>query len=419
MTLLAWIRLAFRNLLRNRRRTAYTIIAVATGFAAINLFGGFTEYIFTNLRESFIYIEANGHLAVYKSADAVDRIMLPDDDQLLTAADIAGIRDVAGRDPEVVAVAEAMNLTGLISNGKLSTIFIGAAWHPSEKLAFQELARGLVSRLTFFDGAALRDDVEQGVGIARGLARILGGGLDSPAILISSTVRGQVNAMDVTVRQLTDTPRELLEDKLVVMPLGLARALVNTDGASRVSLVLVPGANEEAARARLADQLRAKGMDLNVVVWRNLSPFYVKVEQMFRVIFSFIFLIVGAIVVMSVVNTISMAVLERTREIGTLRAMGARRTQLVALFGIEGALLGVLGCGAGLVAFAVVWGLFGLVGPEWIPPQIARTVPLEIYVVPRYLGASALFLVLLSLVSGLLPAYRTARLNIARALGHA
>ena len=73
--MVAWIRFAFRNLLRNRRRSLYTMIAVAMGYAAINLFGGFTAYIFTNLRESFIYIEANGHLTIFKSVEAASQLL--------------------------------------------------------------------------------------------------------------------------------------------------------------------------------------------------------------------------------------------------------------------------------------------------------------------------------------------------------
>ncbi|MEZ5583226.1 MAG: FtsX-like permease family protein [Candidatus Competibacteraceae bacterium] len=139
---------------------------------------------------------------------------------------------------------------------------------------------------------------------------------------------------------------------------------------------------------------------------------------MFRVLFLFMFLIVTVIIVMSVVNTVSMAVLERSREIGTLRAIGAKRYRIVSLFGLEGALLGLFGSLLGVMFFALVLGIIGFWQPTWIPPQIARSIPLEVYVVPNYLLASGLLLILLSFAAGIFPARRIALRNIVEALGH-
>ena len=61
-----WIKIAFRNLLKNRRRSLFTILAIGLGFAAVNLFGGFTSYMFTNLEDSYIYAQANAHITIFK-----------------------------------------------------------------------------------------------------------------------------------------------------------------------------------------------------------------------------------------------------------------------------------------------------------------------------------------------------------------
>lgn len=417
--MIPWIRLAFRNLLRNRRRSLYTILAVAVGFAAINVFGGFTDYIFSNLRESFVYLQGNGHLVIFKNGAL--RNDTPDDplQNLLEPQEIAQIREIATSEQGVIGVSEAMALTGMISNGDISTIYVGMSWIPSEKYAFQSLARGLLSTLRFYDGNALRDDLEYGIGVGRGLAKKLGSQLGSPVILMAPTVHGQINAVDAEVLQTADTAMELLEDKWVVMPLSLARALYDTGGASRVNLLLAEDNDLTAERFRILNKLRAAGLDVNIAIWRELSPFYVKVEQMFRVIFFLMFMIVSVIIVMSVVNTVSMAVLERSREIGTLRAMGARRSRIVSLFSLEGSLLGLFGCSLGIAILALVIGGIAYFEPYWTPPQMARAIPLEVYVVPEYLGSSAFFLTALSFVSGVFPARRVARRNIVEALGHA
>ena len=139
---------------------------------------------------------------------------------------------------------------------------------------------------------------------------------------------------------------------------------------------------------------------------------------MFDVIFLFVFLIVFVMVVLSVVNTISMAVLERTREIGTLRALGLKRWGVAVMFATESGLLGLLGTVLGMVITLCCWLGVKLAQPTWIPPNIPKRVPLEIFLVPQYLIWSFVFLVLLAVLAAVMPARRAARLLIIDALGH-
>ena len=92
-----------------------------------------------------------------------------------------------------------------------------------------------------------------------------------------------------------------------------------------------------------------------IKTWNELSLFYSKVKGMFDMIFMFLFIIVLVIVVMSVVNTMGMAVLERTREIGTLRALGLKRRGVGLLFAIEGAMIGLLGSILGVILNIIAW----------------------------------------------------------------
>jgi putative ABC transport system permease protein len=121
---------------------------------------------------------------------------------------------------------------------------------------------------------------------------------------------------------------------------------------------------------------------------------------------------------MSVINTISMAVMERTIEIGTLRALGLKRRGIIKLFAIESALLGLFGSVLGVCFTWMSLIIVAVVRPTWVPPPITRRVPLEVYIVPEYMVVSALLLVFLSLVAAILPARKAARMDIVDALGH-
>lgn len=413
-----WLTLALRNLFRNRRRSLFTVLAIGLGFAAVNTLGGFTAYIFASLKDSFIYLEGNGHLTLFK-AGFLEEGKLDPTRYLLDETELETIRKVLARHAEeVLVVTPQLHISGLLSNGKVSTIFVARGRVPSALHAINGYARGMVGKIQLFDGKRLEDENIYGVGLSRGLAEQLKLGLGSDAVAMAPTVSGQINALDAQVFQLFDSPVEALEDKLMSVPLKFAQSLYDTSSADRLTVLLKDGGQSEALRERLAGELAAEGLRLEIKTWNELSTFYTKVKQMFDVIFLFTFLIVFTIVVMSVVNTVGMAIMERTREIGTLRALGVKRRGIVGLFAIESMLLGALGSLLGSLLTLLIWSGVELLRPTWIPPQISNRVPLEVYLVPEYLLYSVLLLVVLSLAAASLPARAAARMQIVSALGH-
>ncbi|MDV3242983.1 MAG: ABC transporter permease [Methylocaldum sp.] len=415
--MMTWIKLALRNLFRNRRRSLFTILAIGLGFAAVNTLGGFTAYIFTSLKDSYIYAQGNGHLSVFKTGFLQEGKLDPTR-YLIDEEEMGVIQQVLARHPEIVVVAPQLHISGLLSNGKVSTIFIAAGRVPSAVRRINEHARGMIGKIQLFDGKSLEDDVIHGIGLSRGLAEQLNLDLGSDAVAMAPTVSGQINALDAQVFQLFDGPVEALEDKLMSVSLKFAQSLYDTGSVDRLTLLLTNDDTTETVRAQLAGELAAEGLKLEVKTWNELSTFYTKVKQMFDVIFLFTFLIVFTIVVMSVINTVSMAIMERTREIGTLRALGFKRRGIIGLFAAESMLLGILGSLLGMVLTLITWSGVAFFKPTWIPPQITRRVPLEVYLVPDYMLYSILLLIVLSLAAASLPARTAARMQIVGALGH-
>ncbi len=139
---------------------------------------------------------------------------------------------------------------------------------------------------------------------------------------------------------------------------------------------------------------------------------------MFNVIFSFVFLIVMIIVALSVINTVSMAVVERTRETGTLRALGLKRSGVVKMFAAESAILASLGSLGGLLLTISGWAMVLYLKPTWIPPTIPMKVPLEIHLVPYFLIFTTISMIWLAVGAAIIPARRAAKMCIIDALGH-
>ena len=109
---------------------------------------------------------------------------------------------------------------------------------------------------------------------------------------------------------------------------------------------------------------------------------------MFAAIFGFISVLIGAIVLFTVTNTMSMAVVERTAEIGTLRAIGLRRSGIRTMFVSEGVMLGCFGAVLGIgAALAMAW-VINQLGLTWTPPGRIEPVPLAV----RLAGENAMML---------------------------
>jgi putative ABC transport system permease protein len=416
--MLTWITLAVRNLFRNWRRSLFTIFAIGLGFLAVNALGGFTAYIFTSLKDSYIYAEANGHLTIFKTG-FLDKGKLDPTLYLLTEEQLKAIRQVLSRHREVVVATPQLQISGLFSNGQVSTIFVASGRVPSDINAISRRGTGPMKKVKLYDGEPLTDDVIYGIGVSHGLAQQLGLKLGSSAVAMAPTISGQINALDAQLVQMIDAPIEALEDKLATVPLKFAQNLYDTTSVDRVTVLLENNDQTYSMRTLLASEFAAAGLNVEIKTWNELSPFYSKVKKMFDVIFFITFLIVFTIVVMSVVNTITMAVMERTREIGTLRALGMKRRGIIALFSLESMILGGFGSLLGASLTLLVVYLISLLQPTWIPPQIAREVPLQIHLVPDYWAYSFILLLLLSLLSAILPARKAARLEITSALGYA
>jgi putative ABC transport system permease protein len=152
----------------------------------------------------------------------------------------------------------------------------------------------------------------------------------------------------------------------------------------------------------------------------ELNPFYGQVVRLFGAIFLFIALVMGVIVLFAVVNTMTMNVMERTSEIGTIRALGLRRGVIRRQFVAEGLILGALGASAGVILALVAAFAINHAGFTWTPPGNANAIPLRVGVWgrPALLLGTWFILVLVATVAALMPANRAARLPVVDALRH-
>jgi putative ABC transport system permease protein len=408
-----WIKIAFRNILKNKRRSFVTLLAISIGYTAVSVFRGYTDNTYEGLRTSAIRGEGLGHLTIYK-AGWIEKGKIDPDKYMFSREDIKRITDIAEEEEEVLLATPQLHLSGLVSNGNISTIFLAQGVIPRD----DKTIKGAWAAFRPVRGNVLDEKKPYGVEMAEDLARHLDLGPGADGVVMASTLDGQMNAMDIQISGVYDSGSDATNDKYMRVPFSFAQSLYDTEKADRIVVLLDDWKKTEQARTRLQGRLSRAGLKCEIKTWNELSLFYSKVKGMFDMIFMFLFSIVFIIVVMSTVNTMGMAVLERTREIGTLRALGLKRRGVSFLFAIEGSLLGLIGSILGVVLNVAVWAVIRAVEPTYIPPGVSTPVPLIVNLVPQTMVGLMIFLILLSLTAAILPARRAARQNVVDALGH-
>lgn len=404
------MQLALRSVLRQGRRTLIAIIGVSFGVMVLIEASGFIEYLMRGLRESTIRGQL-GHVQVVKP-DYIKKGSSDPFAYLISGKD-AVLKQIEAM-PGVEAVAPRLQFTGLVSKDEVTISFLGQGVSPAREAV---IARSEYTTINIAEGQGLDEAAPGEVIMGRGLATNLGAGVGDTIVLLVNTPSGGINAVEVRVRGLFFSVAKAFDDSAIRVPLSMAHKLLKAEGAHQWIVVL----DETDETGRFLDRLNRTfaGQGLEFIPWYDLAEFYNKTRELFSSQVGVVKLIIAVIIVLSISNTLSMSVLERTSEIGTCMALGMQRYRILRLYIFEGLMLGLVGGGIGVAAGMLLAGLLSYVGiPMPPPPGSDKGFSAEILVtVPIVLGAFSLAVVT-TLVSSLLPAFKASRLEIIEALRH-
>lgn len=335
-------KLAWRNVLRNQRRSAITVLSIAVGLAALTFIWAFidgqnSQMIRNSTR--FLAGDVQVHLKGYHDDPTLD----------LTMADALPVLASARADPNVEAAAVRLEGKALASRGDKSRGIMLVGVDPQEEAQVSALFNAVVS------GRPLIDNTP-GVLIGEQLAQALGLAAGDELLLVGQGYDGSLASGRYPVRGVFRTRLDDLDGRVAVLPLAVVRDFfVAPAGASAIALRLRDRDQLDPTQVRLAQQL---GPRYEVLGWPQLLPM-VSVSTRFHAVMGWVVLAVFVgIVAAAVANPILMAVIERTREFGIMLALGTGRGQLLGLVLIEAMLLGGLGLLAGNALGLAVTGFF-------------------------------------------------------------
>ncbi|SDS40867.1 FtsX-like permease family protein [Opitutus sp. GAS368] len=462
------IKIASRSILRNVRRSLMTVLAISVGASSMVVFGEFVFRVFAQLETRGVI--SGGHIAVYRSGYFDYGTGNP---AAYGIRDYQSLLDLIANDPvlkpKINVATPTINLFGIAANfeSEASKTFFGRGVVAADYNQMQQWDEHDLKDFVVDSNINLEDSAHGNVGV--GLARILkltkalkldsgppplgteeqarSGHTDakrdfasleergkdgssasgSPTAarldLLAATSAGAPNVVNFFVDKAISQGMKEVDDSFVLMNFELSQQLLFGRGEKQaVGIVLQLHHTRDipAVRARLNQLFKEKKLDLEVRDLKELQPFYKQAVGMFSAIFMFVAVIMIVIVLFTVVNTMSMSVMERTQEIGTLRALGLGRTGVLAQFVLEGALLGLIGTIVGLLIGFAISQIVNRAGLTWQPPGSAFPVPLKLMTngaITLFLGVG-LGLSAIATLAALIPARNAARMKVVDALGH-
>ena len=411
-----WI-LAFRNMGRNLRRTLSTAVAISAGFIGLVLLSAYIYRTKMGLTTSTVYINHKGHLALFKK-EGLEKFATKPAKYLLSAEDqnkIQGILDA--HTEQIEFTGKYLSGTGLVSNGKKSIPFMGLGLEPQtySKIMHHADLQKWTPDWIFPETIATSDELiknPQLVSVTALMGELLGKelpfsqyqGEDRSLQLAAKSYFSDLNANNVELGLRHTTGIALAEDSSLLGSLATFQDLYATDGIQYWALFLNPGVSVTSFRETLAQEFRQAGLDLDIEAYDGeIWGAYYNGSMSFLYVMGsfFIFLICGA-VLLSIVNSTTLGIIERMKEIGTLRAIGFRPKHIQSLFWRENLLVGLMSVACGQLIAEVISGGVNWAHFQFEPPGTQGKIQFMLATNWKICLIMAVFLLILNVATTLL-----------------
>ncbi len=400
-----WLALAWRNLWRNSRRTLITVAALGLGVLAITFLHTYRESVYGQLLDN-VTSGALGHLQIHAAGwqknPELERVIADP-----AAAEAAVRKSLPG-----AKIAPRVLGYGLAGSGEQSTGAAVFGLDPSREqadLRFVTIAKG-----KHLSAAGQREAL---VGID--LAEQLGVGVGGEIVLVGAAVDGSVANDRYTVVGLADAGSGELNGSGVFLHLADAQAFFGLGAGVHQLVVRLAGGGEDVSRPTAQLQAQLSNAELEVLSWDKIVPELKATMTEKRKAQAALAYVLFALVGLGVLNAMTMATLERTRELGVLASLGTRPRQLLGMILLEGLLQGALGVAVGAALTVATVYAVGDISLEAFAKQdmLGIRFPSTIHLALHWGGLLQALQVALwtALVGSLLPAWRAARMKPAEA----
>ena len=408
--ILLFLKIALRNLLRNKVRALITILMIASGLGGIMFLRGFTDGAYQQAIENFTSTYT-GHIQI--SRKGFSQTMDPG--LLITPREIEGITaDLKGR-ANLKSVSSRIFTQGLASTATASQGIILSGISPADELK--------VSRLKDFvkEGEFLNEGDEGAIILGKELAEILKVSLGEKIVVFTQSYYGSLEAASFRIKGFIESGGRDIDRYSGFITLDAARKLLNYPEGAVSSLIAISRDIKyvPAMAEGLKKNLEPGGLE--VKTWDELGPEMKDWISFYDAIIEIIMIVLLIVVAVGIMNTVLMGVIERTYEFGLMQALGTRRSQIVGMVFSEAFILAILGILAGIILGSLSIKYFHSAGINlsWYA-QVRTQFYLGQYVYPvlswKFFLKTTAFLFLDTLVVSIYPAYKAGFLEPIQAI---
>jgi putative ABC transport system permease protein len=408
-----FIKLAWRNIWRNWRRTILTSLAVAFGMVSIIFTYSYIEGVSESVYRTLIETELGHVKIVSREFLRLERVMPRE--QLVYNAQ--SIEDGISSLPGISTMTERIKFHLILSSEDENEPALGLGINPEQEKNLFDLRQYLIQGSYF-----QRSSAEMLIG--DGLAKKLGVGLGDELLAVTTDINYSTYALSFTVAGIFKTGFTFMDKNFIYIPIEKAQEMLDCDGAAHeILLLLVDAETATEISSEILNFLEENGLEdtLTAVPWQD--NFFLTYLPIATVVMGSILLIIMLIAALVILNTMLMAVVERTHEIGIIKSMGMRNGGIVALILVEATYIGLLGVfiggliGSSLSILAQNTGLNFTRMMEKMEFEIAFFSPI---IYPRFtlgilLGA-AVFCLATTLFAAIYPARKASRMEPVEAL---
>lgn len=419
--MMALLKISWKNVKLHWRHSLASLLSIMAAVISLNVFQGYMLDLENLYYTSYKHRNMYGDLiVVHRLAETAEAKAEPWKFAINKEMQTA-LSEFVEKNPDLVNLsAKFLNLQGLASNGSTSAIFTALAYDDVEA---SKLRKPVWEWNTLYGEPAYLHEGGRGtLRLARSLGRTLGcvpatteralirgGGYKAEnrpfecqnrSIQLSATTdSGQLNAFDTEVSGLVDAGFQDVDRRYLALDLKDAQTLLNTDRITYFSLLLHRPLLQAEATRRFEEQVVSKFPDLKIMPWQahpRIGDMFVRTMSLLSIFRNFVVIVIIAISVLSVFNSMTKAMSERTREIGTLMSLGFLRQHIRVLFLGESIMLGCIGVAFGLIASVILTILINAGGIFYKAGMLSEPVPFQVALSPLMAFVSGSGLILLT-----------------------
>lgn len=401
-------RLALRSLVLGNTRSILAILLMAASLCVLDLFAGHIASARARMEYHSVIGERLGHLAILRAAPAnpaepgapARSTMFQPDEALRVIRVVEASRGVA-------LVVPQMSVSGIASTGTRSSLFFGEGIvsTPDHSAARKPLP------------GKLNPAARNGIAVSSKQARSLGLMNGSTVTLTGATLDARAVPLDAEVVDVYSTTGSADSSRHpLLMPFSMAQSLLDTELTERIVVYLSDPHETEERRTTLANALRAAGIPVHVKTWQEQSPGYASERSASDMAFDSVAGMVFAVIAATIAATLTISVLERRREIATLRALGMRSSSVFLMFVIESLLMALTAVVLSLVTSSLIAWIVNRASLSFHATEASSGGPMLVELDFNRMGMAVLTVLAVSLLAALVPAVKAARATITPAL---